>query len=95
MLIYIKVILIILTFLWILLRPFFLRNKVKKNQSLQMPDIPQLICFPCFFLILVLIKASIFHLLWLFPFSFLAGLLLLKTNLGLKMSIYILAFLGS
>ena len=86
--------LVVLTLLWILLRPLFLRNKVKKNQSLQMPDIPQLICFPCFFIILLLTNASMLHLLWLFPFSFLAGLLFLKTSLGLKISIYILAFLG-
>ena len=84
-----------LAILWLTLRPFYLRYKVKANKPLNLMDIPQLILFPFFFFLWFLLGISAHHLIWLFPLSFIAGRGFIETSLGLKMAIYLLAFLGN
>lgn len=90
----INLLILIITILWLIFRPFYLRYKVKKNKSLKMFDIPQIIIFPLFFLIWIILGLSALHLIWIFPFSFIAGLRFIETSFGLKISIYFLSFLG-
>jgi hypothetical protein len=75
---------------WTIWRIFDIRSKALKGEIIIPPFVALLIIFSVFIISIIIIGASPFHLLWLFPLSLLLGIIVLLFSFGRKL---IMAFL--
>ena len=83
-------IILALAIVWTIWRIVDIRSKVRKGEIVVPPFVASLLIFALFIVLIITMRASPFHLLWLFPLSLLLGIVILLFPFGRK---FIMTFL--